>query len=141
MEELKQLATWVKQQHAEEYILTWLLTQPGLWWSDGEVYEAALAKSSDRLKSYVQKNERSEILRGIATSLAEDESWEAVAVSLTKIFAVYQEELAKLQEYRRNMEIVPKPTSNDHGLSQTPPPPKTSPPKIPVKGDPLTGQF
>ncbi|MFM6400636.1 MAG: hypothetical protein ACKPFF_28505, partial [Planktothrix sp.] len=43
--ELQYLATWVKEQHAQEYILTWLLTQPGVWWSNGEVYKITVFKA------------------------------------------------------------------------------------------------
>ncbi len=66
MDELKYLANWVKEQHAQEYILTWLLNQPGLWWSDGEAYQAALQKSGKLLKEYVQKNQTGDLFQGIA---------------------------------------------------------------------------
>lgn len=140
MDELKQLATWVREQHAEEYILTWLLTQPGLWWSDGEVYQAALAKASDRLKIYVQKSDRNEILKGIAENLSQEESWEVVAASLSRIFEVYQEELAKLQDYRRKLEITTKPTENNNRLIANNTQVQVSTIKGDISGDPLTGQ-
>ncbi|HIK12967.1 MAG TPA: hypothetical protein IGS52_22360 [Oscillatoriaceae cyanobacterium M33_DOE_052] len=103
-EELKHIAAWVRERFPEGYLLTWLLTQPGLWWCDGEVYQAALLKDGDRLKSQIQKNESSFLLDGITDKLTQDENWEAVAASLTRIFEVYQEELAILQEQRRQRE-------------------------------------
>jgi len=101
MQELQHLAAWVKERYAQEYILTWLLSQHGLWWSDGEVYQAAMQKSGKLLKDYVQKKQEGEVFQGIADKLVKDESWDAVAVSLGKIFGVYQQELAKLQDPNR----------------------------------------
>jgi len=101
MDELKYLANWVKEQHAQEYILTWLLNQPGLWWSDGEAYQAALQKSGKLLKEYVQKNQTGDLFQGIAEKIIDDESWDEVAESLTRIISVYQDELARLQDYSR----------------------------------------
>ncbi|OCR01336.1 hypothetical protein BCD67_12650 [Oscillatoriales cyanobacterium USR001] len=101
MQELQHLAAWVKERYAQEYILTWLLSQPGLWWSDGEVYQAAMQKSGKLLKDYVQKKQEGEVFQGIADKLVKDETWDAVAVSLGRIFGVYQQELVKLQDPSR----------------------------------------
>lgn len=100
MKELQHLAAWVREQYPEGYLLTWLLNQPGLWWCDGEIYQAALSKDGARLKRYVQKNDQQEMLQGIASKLSHDESWDALAVSLGRIFALYQQELTQLQERR-----------------------------------------
>ncbi|MEB3281705.1 MAG: hypothetical protein VKK42_22560 [Lyngbya sp.] len=101
MEELKHLATWVKEQHAPEYILTWLLNQPGIWWSNGEVYQAALQKSGKRLKEYVKSSKQSGLFQGMADKIVSDESWDLIAISLARIIASYQEELVKLQDKNR----------------------------------------
>jgi len=69
MQELQHLAAWVKERYAQEYILTWLLSQSGLWWSDGEVYQAAMQKSGKLLKEYVQKKQEGEVFQGIADKL------------------------------------------------------------------------
>ncbi len=98
MEDLQYLAAWVKEQHAREYILTWLLSQQGLWWSDGEIYQAVLQKSGKLLKAYVQKRQAGELFEGISEKLVGDENWDDLAISLGRIVAVYQEELVKLQE-------------------------------------------
>lgn len=112
MQELQHLAAWVKERYAQEYILTWLLSQPGLWWSDGEVYQAAMQKSGKLLKEYVQKKQEGEVFQGIADKLVKDETWDAVAVSLGRIFGVYQQELAKLQDPHRREEGVKKTASS-----------------------------
>lgn len=96
MEALQHLATWVKEQHAQEYILTWLLTQPGVWWSHGEVYQAVLQQSGTQLKDYVQKQQQDELFKGIADKL-QPENWDKIAASLNQILTVYQDELVKLQ--------------------------------------------
>ncbi|WRH67165.1 MAG: hypothetical protein RSE13_01500 [Planktothrix sp. GU0601_MAG3] len=101
MEELQYLATWVKEQHAQEYILTWLLTQPGLWWSNGEVYQAALQKSGKRLKEFVKKSKQGDLFQGIADKIVSDESWDQIAESLARLMEIYQEELVKLQDQGR----------------------------------------
>lgn len=98
MEDLQYLAAWVKEQHAREYILTWLLSQQGLWWSDGEIYQAVLQKSGKLLKAYVQKRQSGELFEGIAEKLGSDENWDDLVGSLGRIVAVYQEELLVLQE-------------------------------------------
>ncbi|MCU0541326.1 MAG: hypothetical protein MUE44_03965 [Oscillatoriaceae cyanobacterium Prado104] len=98
MEDLQYLAAWVKEQHAREYILTWLLSQQGLWWSDGEIYQAVLQKSGKLLKAYVQKRQAGELFEGIAEKLGSDENWDDLVASLGRIVAVYQEELLVLQE-------------------------------------------
>ncbi|ERT07292.1 hypothetical protein M595_2743 [Lyngbya aestuarii BL J] len=116
MEELKHLATWVKEQHAPEYILTWLLNQPGIWWSNGEVYQAALQKSGKRLKEYVKSSKQSGLFQGMADKIVNDESWDQIAISLARIIAAYQEELGKLQDQNR-LRIVRKPVSNDQNAS------------------------
>lgn len=119
MDELKYLANWVKEQHAQEYILTWLLNQPGLWWSDGEAYQAALQKSGKLLKEYVQKNQTGDLFQGIAEKIIDDESWDEVAESLTRIISVYQDELVRLQDYSRhkNSKKILKKNLNSEDLS------------------------
>ncbi len=119
MDELRYLANWVKEQHAQEYILTWLLNQPGLWWSDGEAYQAALQKSGKLLKKYVQNHQGGDLFQGIAEKIVDDESWDEVAESLTKIISVYQQELLRLQDYSRrksSKNIFPK-NLNSENLS------------------------
>lgn len=101
MEDLQYLAAWVKEQHAREYILTWLLSQQGLWWSDGEIYQAVLQKSGKLLKAYVQKRQAGELFEGISEKLVGDDNWDDLVLSLGRIVAVYQEELLKLQERDR----------------------------------------
>ncbi len=101
MEELKHLATWVKEQHAPEYVLTWLLNQPGIWWSNGEIYQAALQKSGKRLKEYVKNSKQGGLFQGIADQIVNEESWDQIAISLARIIAAYQEELVKLQDQNR----------------------------------------
>ncbi|MEG4283071.1 hypothetical protein QUB68_08080 [Microcoleus sp. A006_D1] len=101
MEDLQYLAAWVKEQHAREYILTWLLSQQGLWWSDGDIYQAVLQKSGKLLKAYVQKRQAGELFEGISEKLVGDDNWDDLVVSLGRIVAVYQEELLKLQERDR----------------------------------------
>ncbi|MDE5090407.1 MAG: hypothetical protein O4750_01060, partial [Trichodesmium sp. St18_bin3_1_1] len=110
---------WVKEQHAQEYILTWLLNQPGLWWSDGEAYQAALQKSGKLLKEYVQKNQTGDLFQGIAEKIVDDENWDEVAESLTRIISVYQDELLRLQDYsrRKNSRHILKKNINSDNLS------------------------
>ena len=119
MDELKYLANWVKEQHAQEYILTWLLNQPGLWWSDGEAYQAALQKSGKLLKEYVQKNQTGDLFQGIAEKIVDDENWDEVAESLARIISVYQDELLRLQDYsrRKNSRHILKKNINSDNLS------------------------
>ncbi|MEG4630346.1 hypothetical protein QUB56_12120 [Microcoleus sp. AR_TQ3_B6] len=101
MEDLQYLAAWVKEQHAREYILTWLLSQQGLWWSDGDIYQAVVQKSGKLLKAYVQKKQAGELFEGISEKLVGDDNWDDLVLSLGRIVAVYQEELLKLQERDR----------------------------------------
>ncbi|WP_445176643.1 hypothetical protein [Microcoleus sp.] len=101
MEDLQYLAAWVKEQHAREYILTWLLSQQGLWWSDGDIYQAVVQKSGKLLKAYVQKRQAGELFEGISEKLVGDDNWDDLVLSLGRIVAVYQEELLKLQERDR----------------------------------------
>ncbi|KKD37233.1 hypothetical protein [Limnoraphis robusta] len=117
MEELKHLATWVKEQHAPEYILTWLLNQPGIWWSNGEVYQAALEKSGKRLKEYVKNSKQTDLFQGIADKIVGDESWDQIAISLARIIASYQEELVKLQDQNR-LRFAGKILENYHSNSE-----------------------
>lgn len=119
MDELKYLANWVKEQHAQEYILTWLLNQPGLWWSDGEAYQAALQKSGKLLKEYVQKNQTGDLFQGIAEKIVDDENWDEVAESFARIISVYQDELMRLQDYsrRKNSRHILKKNINSDNLS------------------------
>ncbi|MGL5083843.1 MAG: hypothetical protein ACRC8A_20360 [Microcoleaceae cyanobacterium] len=107
MEELKHLATWVKEQHAAEYILTWLLNQPGIWWSNGEVYQAAVQRSGKQLKEYVKNSKQGGLFQGIADKVVRDEVWDNIAVSLATVIAAYQEELVKLQDQNR-LRVVSK---------------------------------
>jgi hypothetical protein len=115
MEELQYLATWVKEQHAQEYILTWLLTQPGLWWSNGEVYQAVLQKSGKRLKEFVKKSKQGDLFQGITDKIVSDESWDQIAESLARLMGIYQEELVKLQDQGRLQQTtrlsMPRPSS------------------------------
>ncbi|MBE9042104.1 hypothetical protein IQ235_15085 [Oscillatoriales cyanobacterium LEGE 11467] len=106
MGELQHLTAWVKEQYPEGYLLTWLLTQPGLWWCDGEIYQAALLKDGDSLKQYIQKNEKNEMLRGISSKLKSDRDWQALATSLAQIFAIYQKELSQLQTQRLGQDLA-----------------------------------
>ncbi|MCL2930786.1 MAG: hypothetical protein MGG11_00315 [Trichodesmium sp. MAG_R03] len=65
------------------------MNQPGLWWSDGEAYQAALQKSGKLLKEYVQKNHIENLFQGIAEKIVDDENWDEVAESLArKIFCL-----------------------------------------------------
>jgi hypothetical protein len=108
MEDLQYLAAWVKEQHAREYILTWLLSQQGLWWSDGDIYQAVLQKSGKLLKIYVQKRQAGELFEGISEKLGGDDNWDDLVASLGRIVAVYQEELLTLQERDRRGDGVKK---------------------------------
>ncbi|MCL2924793.1 MAG: hypothetical protein MGF17_09245 [Trichodesmium sp. MAG_R04] len=119
MDELKYLANWVKEQHAQEYILTWLLNQPGLWWSDGEAYQATLQKSGKLLKEYVRKNQTGDLFQGIAEKIVDDKNWDEVAESLARIISVYQDELLRLQDYgrRKNSKNILKKNMNSDNLS------------------------
>jgi uncharacterized protein YeaO (DUF488 family) len=108
MQEYQQIAAWVKEQHAEDYLLTWLLTQPQLWWCEGELYQAAISKDGERLKAFVEAHQESELLVQIADKLTEDDTWEIVAVFLNQICDFYQELLAKLPEVRPKRERIPR---------------------------------
>jgi hypothetical protein len=108
MEDLQYLAAWVKEQHAREYILTWLLSQQGLWWSDGDIYQAVLQKSGKLLKAYVQKRQAGELFEGICEKLGGDDNWNDLVASLARIVTVYQEELLMLQERDRRGDGVKK---------------------------------
>ncbi|NJK36746.1 MAG: hypothetical protein HC825_09650 [Oscillatoriales cyanobacterium RM1_1_9] len=111
MEELRHLATWVKEQHAPEYILTWLLNQPGIWWSNGEVYQAAIHRSGTQLKDYVKKHQQGDLFQGIADKVVDDQVWDSIAVSLATIMATYQEELVKLKDQNR-LRVMARPLIN-----------------------------
>lgn len=140
MEELKHLATWVKEQHAPEYILTWLLNQPGIWWSNGEVYQAALEKSGKRLKEYVKNSKQTDLFQGIADKIVGDESWDQIAISLARIIASYQEELVKLQDQNRlrfgGKILENYPSNSDEGWSAI----ELQQPLPELNADELTGQ-
>ena len=118
MEELKHLATWVKEQHAPEYVMTWLLNQPGIWWSNGEVYQAALQKSGKRLKEYVKNSKQGGLFQGIADQIVSEESWDQIAVSLARVIASYQEELVKLQDQNR-LRVASHAAKNGDSAEQT----------------------
>jgi hypothetical protein len=149
MDELKHLAAWVKEQHAEGYILTWLLTQPGLWWCNGEIYQAALLKDGDRLKEIVRQNEQSPLLQGITEKLDHEEGWNALAASLTRVFDVYQAELTKLQDARRQRDMSQRKAENSKGKSKAKPQSNQDdewspldvqqPLPAPYSSDPITG--
>ncbi|MBO9998691.1 MAG: hypothetical protein J7641_06720 [Cyanobacteria bacterium SID2] len=129
MNELQHLAAWVREQYPEGYLLTWLLNQPGLWWCDGELYQAALSRDGARLKRYVQKHEQQEMLQGM-TSRFSDESWGALAASLAAIFAVYQKELTQLQERRYHRSAKARTNSDwspDVSVQKPLPDPSTDP--------------
>ncbi len=107
MSELQHLAAWIKEQYPEGYLLTWLLNQPGLWWCDGEIYQAALLNDGDRLKNFVRENEQNEMLRGITSKLDQEDNWQALAASLSRVFEVYKQELSQLQSKRLQRERLP----------------------------------
>ncbi len=100
MEDLQYLAAWVKEQHAREYILTWLLSQQG--------HQAVLQKSGKLLKAYVQKRQAGELFEGISEKLGGDNNWDDLAASLARIVAVYQEELSHLQDHDRKGDRLKK---------------------------------
>lgn len=137
MEALQHLATWVKEQHAQEYILTWLLTQPGIWWSNGEVYQAALEESGTRLKEYVQKQQQDELFKGIADKL-QPEQWDKIAGSLNRILTVYQTELLKLQAEQQN-QLKKTVASQRSGIDHTSNTALSLQQALPDPGDALTG--
>jgi hypothetical protein len=100
MSELKHLTAWIKEQYPEGYLLTWLLSQPELWWCDGEIYQAALLQDGTRLKNYIEQNEHNEMLLGITSKLSQDENWQSIARSLAVVFELYQQQLSQLQSQR-----------------------------------------
>lgn len=101
MEEYKHVTAWVKEQFAEGYLLTWLLTRSQLWWCEGELYQTAVLKDGDRLKAFVENQEQDEFLLEIAETLTRNQSWDAVAAALRTVFLTYQQELTKLPDSRR----------------------------------------
>ncbi|MGB3534109.1 MAG: hypothetical protein WBA13_11395 [Microcoleaceae cyanobacterium] len=140
MEELKHLATWVKEQHAPEYVLTWLLNQPGIWWSNGEVYQAALQKSGPRLKEYVKSSKQGGLFQGIADQIVSEESWDRIAISLATIIAAYQEELVKLQDQNRLRVAANAAKNGDTNLADAWSSLDLQQPLPDPNGDALTGQ-
>ena len=96
-----------------------MLNQPGLWWSDGEAYQAALQKSGKLLKEYVRKNQSGDLFQGIAEKIVDDESWDEVAESLARMISIYQDELVRLQDYnrRKNSKNLVKKNLNSDDLS------------------------
>lgn len=113
MSELQHLAAWIKEQYPEGYLLTWLLNQPGLWWCDGDIYQAALLNDGERLKNFVRANDGNEMLQGITSKLDQDDNWQALAASLSRIFEVYQTELSQLQSQRLQRDRLPGMPSDD----------------------------
>ncbi|MDE5094004.1 MAG: hypothetical protein O4804_07160, partial [Trichodesmium sp. St11_bin5] len=85
----------------------------------GEAYQAALQKSGKLLKEYVQKNQTGDLFQGIAEKIVDDENWDEVAESLTRIISVYQDELLRLQDYsrRKNSRHILKKNINSDNLS------------------------
>lgn len=118
MSELQHLASWIKEQYPEGYLLTWLLNQPGLWWCNGDIYQVALLSDGERLKNYVRANDENQMLQGITSKLDREENWQAIAASLSRIFEVYQAELGQLQSQRLHGERLPA-TPSDNPPEQT----------------------
>ncbi|HIK30451.1 MAG TPA: hypothetical protein IGS17_14200 [Oscillatoriales cyanobacterium M59_W2019_021] len=140
MSELQHLAAWIKEQYPEGYLLTWLLNQPGLWWCDGEIYQAALLQDGDRLKNFVRANEENEMLQGITSKLDQEENWQALAASLTRIFEIYQQELSQLQAQRLQRErLLGKPSVGTTRPTDKHPPTDIQQPLPIPTADPLIG--
>lgn len=139
MSELQHLAAWIKEQYPEGYLLTWLLNQPGLWWCDGEIYQAALLNDGERLKNFVRENDQNEMLRGITSKLDQDDNWQALAASLTRVFEVYQQELSQLQSQRLQRERLPGKPSDSYKRTQRRPSSEVQQPLPVPLADPLIG--
>lgn len=118
MEQFMQLGNWVKEQYAETYLLTWLLTQWELWWCEGEVYAATIFQDGDRLQAFVENSQRNPIVEGVAQKLTENGTWDLLAASLNRIFEQYRQELVQLPEIRRQIE-PPSPESRNGRHSAT----------------------
>ncbi|MGB3238237.1 MAG: hypothetical protein WBB29_08070 [Geitlerinemataceae cyanobacterium] len=140
MSELQHLAAWIKEQYPEGYLLTWLLNQPGLWWCDGEIYQAALLNDGDRLKNFVRENEQNEMLRGITSKLDQEDNWQALAASLSRVFEVYKQELSQLQSKRLQRERLPgKPSEEGQKNADGRPSTEVQQPLPTPFADPLIG--
>jgi hypothetical protein len=140
MSELQHLTAWIKEQYPEGYLLTWLLNQPGLWWCDGEIYQAALLNDGERLKNFVREHEQNEMLRGITNKLDQEENWQALATSLSRVFEVYQRELSQLQSQRFQRERLPgKPSEGSKRTDGRPSTEVQQPLPVPF-ADPLIGR-
>ncbi len=104
--ELMQISSWVTEQYAETYLLTWLLSQWELWWCEGEVYQATVLTDGDRLQAFVENSEGDELIKQVADKLTERGSWERIAISLNRIFQVYRQELMHLPALRHQQEVL-----------------------------------
>ncbi len=103
--EFMQISTWVTEQYAETYLLTWLLSQWELWWCEGEVYQAAVVSDGDRLQAFIQNSEGDELIKQVAQKLTEKASWDRIANSLNRIFQIYRQELMHLPVLRYQQEL------------------------------------
>lgn len=99
-----QISTWVTEQYAETYLLTWLLSQGELWWCEGEVYQATLVSDGDRLQAFLQNSEEDELIKQVAQKLTDKASWERISTSLNRIFKIYRQELMHLPGLRYQQE-------------------------------------
>lgn len=99
-----QISTWVTEQYAETYLLTWLLSQGELWWCQGEVYQATVFTDGDRLQSFVHNSEEDELIKQVAQKLTDKASWDRIATSLNRIYQIYQQELMQIPVLRYQQE-------------------------------------
>jgi hypothetical protein len=106
--ELMQISTWVTEQYAETYLLTWLLSQWELWWCEGELYQATVGTDGDRLQAFVQNSEGNEAIQQVAQKLSDRGSWDTMAASLNRIFQTYRQELIYLPARRHQQQVIEK---------------------------------
>ena len=99
-----QISTWVTEQYAETYLLTWLLSQGELWWCEGEVYQATILTDGDRLQAFLQNIEGEELIQQVAQNLTKKASWDRITHSLNRIFQIYRQELMHLPVLRYQQE-------------------------------------
>jgi hypothetical protein len=102
--EFMQISTWVTEQYAETYLLTWLLSQWELWWCEGEVYQATVLTDGDRLQAFVQNTEEDELIKQISQKLTDQASWDRIANSLNRVYKIYRQELMHLPVLRYQQE-------------------------------------
>lgn len=100
-----QISTWVTEQYAETYLLTWLLSQGEMWWCDGEIYQATIFKDGDRLQAFVHNSAADELIQQVAQKLTKKASWDRIANSLNRIFQSYRQELMHLPVLRYQQEV------------------------------------